>query len=79
MSEQAHLSRLFIIGPMGSGKSTVGRHSLIYLAMFSLTQMPRSKRVLGLIFPGFLTSKVKRGFAAEKRRYWRISRGARKL
>ena len=26
MSEQAPLSRLFIIGPMGSGKSTVGRH-----------------------------------------------------
>ena len=26
MSEQASLSRLFIIGPMGSGKSTVGRH-----------------------------------------------------
>ena len=26
MAEQTDLSRLFIIGPMGSGKSTVGRH-----------------------------------------------------
>ena len=77
MSEQAPLSRLFIIGPMGSGKSTVGRHLADLLGYGFIDSDAEIETRAGADIPGFLTSKVKRGFAAEKRRYSRISLSAR--
>ena len=60
VAEQTDLSRLFIIGPMGSGKSTVGRHLADLLGYVFVDSDVEIETRAGLIFPGFLTSKVKR-------------------
>ena len=79
MSEQAHLSRLFIIGPMGSGKSTVGRHLADLLGYVFVDSDAEIETRAGADIPWIFDVEGEEGFAAVKQRYWRISRSARRL
>ena len=78
MSEQAHLSRLFIIGPMGSGKSTVGRHLADLLGYGFIDSDAEIETRAGADIPWIFDVEGEEGFAAGKRRYSRISLSARK-
>jgi shikimate kinase len=69
MSDDAKGFRLFLVGPMGSGKSTVGRHLAGLLDCPFIDSDAEIESRAGADIPGSLMSKVRRGFADARRRY----------
>ena len=62
MSEQAPLSRLFIIGPMGSGKSTVGRHLADLLGYVFIDSDTEIEKRAGANIPWIFDVEGEEGF-----------------
>ena len=62
MAEQADLSRLFLIGPMGSGKSTVGRHLADLLGFVFLDSDAEIETRAGADIPWIFDVESEEGF-----------------
>ena len=67
MSEQTGLSRLFMIGPMGSGKSTVGRHLADLLGYVFIDSDTEIEKRAGANIPWIFDVEGEEGFRRRER------------
>lgn len=62
------LPNIYLVGPMGAGKTTVGRHLAELLGREFLDSDHEIERRTGATIPGFLIKKGKRDFGYAKPR-----------